>query len=44
MEQSTKLHETPGIDYNRLLGNTITSNYRKCKNGVKHKINKKKKK
>ena len=23
MEQSTKLHETPGIDYNRLLGNTV---------------------
>ena len=44
MEQSTKLHETPGIDCNKLLGNTITSNYRKCENGVKHKINNNKKK
>ena len=26
------------IDYNRLLGNNITGNYRKWENGVKHKI------
>ena len=31
-------------DYNRLLGNNITSNYRKCENGVKHKIDKETKK
>ena len=31
-------------DYNRLLGNNITSNYGKYKNGVKHRINKETKK
>ena len=30
--------------YNRLLGNNITSDYRKCENGVKHKIDKETKK
>ena len=31
-------------DYNRLLGNNITSNYGKCENGVNHKIDKETKK
>ena len=31
-------------DYNRLLCNSITSNYRKCENSVKHKIDKETKK
>ena len=31
-------------DYNRLLDNNITSNYRKCENGAKHKIDKETKK
>lgn len=32
------------VDYNRLLDNSITSSYRKCKNGIKHEIDKKTKK
>ena len=31
-------------DYNKLLGNNITSNYRKCQIGVKYKIDKETKK
>ena len=37
-DKSTNLHEMSVTDYNRLLRNSITSNYRKCENGVKHKI------
>ena len=38
--KSTNLYEMSVTDYNRLLGNNITSNYRKCENGVKHIIDK----
>ena len=31
-------------DYNRLLSKNITSNYRKCENHVKHKMDKETKK
>ena len=31
-------------DYNTLLSNNITSSYRKCEDGVKHKIDKENKK
>ena len=37
-DKSTNLYEMSDTDYNRILGNSITSNYRKCENGVKHKI------
>ena len=40
-----RLQQTFTTDfYNRLLGNNITSDYRKCENGVKHKIDKETKK
>ena len=37
-------NEKSDIDYNRLSSNNITSNYRKCENGVKHKFDKETKK
>ena len=40
----TNLCELSETDYNRLLSNNITSNYRKCENNVKHKIVKETKK
>ena len=43
-DKSTNLYEMSDTDYNRILGNSITSNYRKCENGVKHKIDKETKK
>ena len=43
-DKSTNLYKMPGTNYNRLLNNNITSNYRKCENGVKHKIAKETKK
>ena len=49
VDKSTNLCEISDTDYNmllpkRLLGSSITSNYRKCKNGVKHRIDKESKK
>ena len=38
------MYEIPDTDYNRLLSNKITSNYGKCENGVKHKMDKETKK
>ena len=43
-DKSTNLYEKSDTKYNRLLSNNITSNYRKCENGVKHKIAKETKK
>ena len=43
-DKSTNLYEMSDTKYNRLLSNNITSNYRKCENGVKHKIAKETKK
>ena len=43
-DKSTNLYEISDTDYNRLLGNNITSNYKKYENGVKHKIDKETKK
>ena len=40
VNKSTNLYKMSHTDYNRLLCNIITSNYRKCKNGVNHKIDK----
>ena len=39
--KSTNLYKMYNTDYNRLLGNNIPSNHRKCKNSVKYKIDKK---
>ena len=43
-DKSTNLYEMWDADYNRLLSNNITNNYRKCENNVKHKIDKETKK
>ena len=43
-DKPTNLCELSETDYNRLLSNNITSNYRKCENDVKHKIVKETKK
>ena len=39
-DKSTNLYQMLNTDYNRLLGNKITSNYRKCDSGVKYKVDK----
>ena len=44
VNKSTNLYELSDTDYNRLLSNNITSNYRKCENDVKYKIDKETKK
>ena len=44
VDKSANLSETSNTDYNRLLSNNITSNYRKCENDVKYKIDKETKK
>ena len=43
-DKSANLYEMSDTGYNRLLSNNITSNYRKCEKGVKHKIDKETKK
>ena len=43
-DKSTNLYEMSSTDYNRLLSNNMTSNYRKFENDVKHKIEKETKK
>ena len=43
-DKSTNLYEMSDTKYNRLLSNNITSNYRKCEKGVKHKVAKETKK
>ena len=44
VDKSANLSEMSDTDYNRLLSNNITSNYRKCENDVKYKIDKETKK
>ena len=44
VDKSANLSEMSNTDYNRLLSNNITSNYRKCENDVKYKIDKETKK
>ena len=44
VDKSANLYEMSDTDYNRLLSNNITSNYRKCENDVKYKIDKEAKK
>ena len=44
VDKSANLSKMSDTDYNRLLSNNITSNYRKCENDVKYKIDKETKK
>ena len=44
VDKSANLSEMSDTDYNRLLSNNITSNYRKCENDIKYKIDKETKK
>ena len=39
-DKSTNLYKISDTEYNKLLSNNITSNYRKCENGVKQKTDK----
>ena len=38
LEQASKPLQFVGTDYNGLLDKNFSSNYRKCKNGIQHKI------
>ena len=44
VDKSVNLYEMSDTNYNKFLCNNITSNYRKCENGVKRKIDKETKK